>query len=452
MNGPHPILWDVVEEHLEEGAFLFEQWQSALSSSRYGFSQLSRGIEQRLLSHLDGLVIGADPVAERLLWPALSPDAEEATVVAAAASALLIDRDGPRVDRLLASLASVEPGVLGEGLTSAFVASARPNLSALLVAAAEASDGAARARLISIIAERGATPGPRACAWVEDAVRAEDPPTRLAVAKVAATLPRGAALRISEAMLGDSDPTVQSTALAAGVCHGSTAAYALAVDVSKGRIAGSPMMVRACMTIVALVGAEGCVELLVGRAREAELQEHAIWALGFTGRIEAVDRLMPFLSSEASAPLAAEAIRGITGLGRDDDRFWKSSTPPAPVTDAELAEELEADVEGVEEFADLLAVPIATVFARAWPELRATMDARTRFHEGVPLVHARSYAEALGLTTMRRRRTIALELSIRTRRVLHLPCAGFSQQQAPLMERIESAGPIDGGRDYSRIS
>jgi hypothetical protein len=54
------VLWDVVDEHLEEADFLFRQWTLALDSPLYTLESLARGIEARMLAHVDALEIN-DP-------------------------------------------------------------------------------------------------------------------------------------------------------------------------------------------------------------------------------------------------------------------------------------------------------------------------------------------------------------------------------------------------------
>ena len=56
------ILWDVVEEHFEEAAFLFGQWESSLYSARFDLAGLGK-IEKRLEAHVDGLIVSGTEAA-----------------------------------------------------------------------------------------------------------------------------------------------------------------------------------------------------------------------------------------------------------------------------------------------------------------------------------------------------------------------------------------------------
>ncbi len=455
-NALDPIRWDVIDEHLDEADFLFEQWVAALESATYRHPRLCRGLEYRLVAHVDGLAVGGDAVAERLLWPAIAPDADGVTRVAAATAALVSDGDPARIDRLLAAVGTLAPGPCRDGVVLALTASPRPELSARVWSAAERVEDQARAPLLAIAAGRGGSaPGPRCTAWMDRAATLGDPGERAIAAAAAVHLPRANALRVAERLLGDADARVQAAAFATGLVHGSAVAYGFAVDVARGRLPAPVALVRVAMTAVALIGESGCVEMLHGRAAQADLRDAAIWALGFTGRIDAVSLLLPMLVDDAVAALAAEAIVGITGLGRDEDRFWKSAPPESPTTLEELAADLPPEDTQPEPAAAAeseLPLPVAEVFERAWHELRPKVDARQRFAEGRPLVHSSIYVDCLGVTTMRRRSMIAWELAIRSRGALFVPTRSFGALQRPLLAAAANAGPIDGARPFARIS
>ena len=55
------ILLDIVEEHLEEADFLWSQRQSALADRGSTLHRLAE-LEERLLTHLEGLVLSEDAV------------------------------------------------------------------------------------------------------------------------------------------------------------------------------------------------------------------------------------------------------------------------------------------------------------------------------------------------------------------------------------------------------
>src|SRR5258708_6687694 len=64
------VLWDVVEEHLDELEFCVEQFERMLDDAELSLPHLS-SIEARLFAHLDGLVVEGEPVIDRLIVPAI---------------------------------------------------------------------------------------------------------------------------------------------------------------------------------------------------------------------------------------------------------------------------------------------------------------------------------------------------------------------------------------------
>jgi hypothetical protein len=71
MVAPPPILWNIQEHHLNEAAWLWGHWQESLDSALYSLVDVASGPEERLMGHLEGLVLGGQAVAEGLLLPAL---------------------------------------------------------------------------------------------------------------------------------------------------------------------------------------------------------------------------------------------------------------------------------------------------------------------------------------------------------------------------------------------
>lgn len=70
------MLWDIYEQHLEEAAFLWSQWELALVALDYVLADVTP-LQGRLHAHVDGLVLGSEPVAKRILLPALASDEPE---------------------------------------------------------------------------------------------------------------------------------------------------------------------------------------------------------------------------------------------------------------------------------------------------------------------------------------------------------------------------------------
>src|SRR5262245_27865605 len=66
------VLWDVVEEHLDEVEFGFHLLDAMSNHPRLTLADLKRYPEARLLAHLDALIVGGEAIVERVLAPAVS--------------------------------------------------------------------------------------------------------------------------------------------------------------------------------------------------------------------------------------------------------------------------------------------------------------------------------------------------------------------------------------------
>lgn len=449
------VRWDIVEEHLDEAEFLLQLWEAALESPGYREDELANTLERRLLAHVEALAVGGVPVADALLWPTLDAEAKSRTHATVAALALLREADPNGLDRILGHLVSLPAGPAFDGLATALCIAPRNDVASRMFSRVEHGAADDRGKLLVAIAPRGGSPGAAAIAWLEQAVSDPDVLVRRGAATLAMHCPRAAALRAAERLASDADPNVRIAALQAALVHGSAGAHALAVDIARGRMPAEPAVVRAALVAIALTGEPAHVDLAKARMADDDVRPDVIWALGFGGRPAAVDLLLPLLSDSELGPLAAEAIVGITGIGRDDPSFWVAGAPQPVVTDADIQGELPPEDPGVDpagKVEDELPVPIREKFVAAWATTRDRMDPRQRFGEGRPLVHASIYAEVLGGTTMRRRHAIALEIAMRTRGVVRLPTRVFSAAARSQLGVLTAAGAIDGSRPFARIS
>src|SRR5690242_10365122 len=83
------MIWNVCEEHLDEAAFRWTQWERALEAPDFTLVDTAEW-EERARAHVEGLVAGGVAVEEKLLVPAL--EEEEPGRVSSAALALVEGR------------------------------------------------------------------------------------------------------------------------------------------------------------------------------------------------------------------------------------------------------------------------------------------------------------------------------------------------------------------------
>jgi hypothetical protein len=286
-----PILWSVVEEHLDEAGFLVERWQAARSSPLFTRKSLRTRIEQRLDAHLEGLAQGGVAAAEKLLWPALE---NEELATAAALALLRIDASGARPRLEASGQLSAALELLGESIA--------PPLTSL-----------------------------------------------------------------------------EESALFGGL---------EALPALLRQLAGGPIA-------------------------------EALWAIAFTGRLEAADVCVQ-LCSVADPRLARRAFESfahLTGAPLDDPRLQRA---PEPADDElpSLAEDLAGEL--VDSPVDLLPLPDPTALIHWWRELRSRLDPAQRYLLGRPY-GAASVQHALEHALLWRRDALAHEIARRSGGSIQLP-------------------------------
>ena len=82
-------------------------WQDALIAPNYTLDEVEDRVEERLEANLEGLTLGGEPVAEKLLGPALL-EAPEPGYATAAALVLLRSGDASARDAVLDAVATAE--------------------------------------------------------------------------------------------------------------------------------------------------------------------------------------------------------------------------------------------------------------------------------------------------------------------------------------------------------
>src|SRR5690349_2111651 len=113
------VRWDIVDQHLDEAAFLFEQWRDAFDSPRYRHEGFAIGLERRLLTHVDALAVGEAPVADQRLWPTLAEDCDDSSRATVATLALSISREQGALDRVIGHLLGLPEGAAADGMSAA---------------------------------------------------------------------------------------------------------------------------------------------------------------------------------------------------------------------------------------------------------------------------------------------------------------------------------------------
>lgn len=390
-----PVTWDVMEEHLDEAGFLWNLWSRALVSPDYSLGEVADGPEERLLAHVDGLVLGGPAVADRLLVPALAHD--EPGVAFSGACALLAAGDEAGRRTVFGALAAA--GERGEIVRTALRLSPSPGTTTALVAAWPSLAPTARPAVVEACMLTVSEPG----RLLDEALNSGQPALVGAALEAAHRLGRLTAELVMYFVQGP-DPELSRMALRVGLAAGLAPAWAWALE-SGRRGAGSDT--DDGLLWLAMAGRADEQEPLFAAVGDPVRRAHALWALGFAGRARGAELCLELMDDPACARLAGEAFSAITGLAIAGPH----AQPAPPEGDEDPPSEAPADAPGGRGVADL-PLPARDAVAAWWSKERGRFRPDGRYLGGAP-VTAELAVEALRTGPMRRRAPIALELGAR---------------------------------------
>jgi uncharacterized protein (TIGR02270 family) len=417
-----PIRWDIVEEHLDEAAFLYGQWERALVDPEYTLGEVLSGPEERLLAHLDGLVVAGRRASEKLLLPALGGD--DPGVVFAAAYALLASEDGDFSEPVLKALAEGEP-VAADAVRRALQVTPRGDLYGRLAPLLAKGPAPVQARALEVLAFLRIDPRVR----LDPLARSTDEPLRRAILRVGRIFPAQVPLQLVELALTSKDPAERALALEVGLVQGSKGAWA-AVERALAAPVPPPEWAQAAL-LWALSGERELRPLLSGLT-DPKRRNAALFALGFTGRVAAVEAALPWLADEQAGKVAAEAFSAVTGLVIER-RFavpGERWDPDAPEDEEEAAEGPEAD----------LPAPAPEAIVAWWQAEKARFDPAQRWLGGKPWA-IEGVVAALEEGPCRRRSALALDLAIRSRGQHQLEATAPARRQVAELAEIRRGLP-----------
>jgi uncharacterized protein (TIGR02270 family) len=407
MHHESPIRWDMVEEHLDEATFHRQMWEQSLRSPDYALWEVAEGPEARMLAHLDGLVVGGARVAKKLLLPAMASD--EPGKVFAATFALLASEDGDFLGDVLRTLKTGEAeqrAALRRALELAPVTHLGERL-----ATAAAQTAPIQNDLLLVLAYRRIDSGLR----LDALASSTDSSLRSRALRLAPLLRGRLATSFVEQALESSEPDVRSAALESGCILGAKGAFSVAQDTVKN---GGPGFGTAAI-LLGLSSEEGVVAALALGLSDSHRQRDSIFALGFSGRLSAVEALLPLLDDEKAAASAAEAISFITGLV-----IAKEFAGPPKRWNPDRKEE-EDEPFGPE--ADL-PKPDPLAVRAWWRREGQKLDRSVRYLRGKPW-NSEALLKELELGPGRRRPGLALDAAVRSSGAHCLVVDALSQRQ-----------------------
>jgi uncharacterized protein (TIGR02270 family) len=303
MAAARPPLWDVYEEHLNEAAWLWGNWEKSLDSAVYALGDIVVGPEERLLAHLDGLVLGGLPVAEKLLFPALTGD--DLGGISAAAWALVQAEDADHQDLVIDALTAAAPPAQA-AIGRALYLSPLADLSRLVPLFA-AGAPLVRAMVLDTFA-------PREPNWVRDhidsAMRSGQPPLVAAALRAIRTLNDRALLDYVGMASQSDDIEVRLESMRTGLAFGLKTAW----NECRTFAGGMGELCRLPLGLLATSPDPNDRAFVRSKALDANVGMHALWALGFAGDADSADVLVQAMADEKKSRISGEAFSAITGL------------------------------------------------------------------------------------------------------------------------------------------
>jgi uncharacterized protein (TIGR02270 family) len=335
-----PIPWDIYEEHLNEAAWLWGNWEKSLDSAIYALGDVVVGPEERLLAHLDGLVLGGQPVAQKLLVPALAGD--DLGGIAAAAWTLVQAEDADHQDTVVDALAAAEPPAQA-AIGRALYLAPRADISRLIPLF---HDGAPhlRAMVLDIF-------GPREPDWVREhidpAMRSGQPPLMAAGLRAIRNLRERTLLDWVAVASQSDDIEVRLESMRTGLSFAVKTAW----NECRTFAGGSGEVSRLPLGLLTTSPDPNDRAFVRAKAQEADAGLHALWALGFAGDADSADVLVQAMADAEKSRVAGEAFSAITGLsiagemakpgetqGPDVEEVGAEDPPPAVRTEDSLPE------------------------------------------------------------------------------------------------------------------
>lgn len=445
-----PLLWDVLGEHLQEAAFLWKQRQRSILASDYVLSEIAEGDEARLLAHIEGLVIGGRPAAERLLLPAL--EGEKPPNIAAAAYALLESAEPDWLTQVLDWFVQGAEEVR-EGISQALALSARADVVASLVKLFPTVDSSDQRYALRVLRSRQADTGQVLSVRSSGS---QEPEWLEAVLRAARFAPQAIADVWIRVGLESPEPRVRDAAIESGLIHGSRMAWSLCRQLME---AGEPDA-RPALLAFALGGEAPELEALIAAVGDPARRDEALWALGFSGRLSAAEAALATLRDNGDW-LAAESFALITGLplasfldeeaDEEEDEEWDD--------DDEEEEEPEEEQEEAQEEAALEGLPGPEVLPGKvrveavdawWRQARARFEPGGRYLLGHPMQPG-SLASVMEAVPMRRRAVFGWDLAIRSRGACRLEPLAWAEVQRKQLGAVGQLRPDSLTRSFSRL-
>ncbi len=372
-------LSDLIDECVDEAAFLWQRWEADLASPSRSLDDVWNWTEDRLNGALDGVRVGGDEMFEPLIAAAMASDNPFRQTAVASALATAPTHNARHLladavrDATGAQLAACMRGIEVANLDGSFA----PVSKVLASSGPEHS-----AALCRLKAFRRAALGPELATAFESRVTS----LQVEVMRAARHLPQEYVGGWVATGLKHEHAAVRAAAIESGVSRRVPNAWAAALEYVRQPRAETSRL----LPLVAMLGGAADHQLILESVTDASLQRAAIWSLGHIGTHEAVDMCLLAMKNPKLARMGGEAYCTITGADLERDRLT-AEEPEDPAMPAFGDEDLDANL--VPQAEELWPLPDAQLVRRHWAQAapnfqRGRRHLRGRPHDGHSLMAA----------------------------------------------------------------
>lgn len=417
-------LWDLVEESLDESAFLWKRWEAELTSLTRSLDDVWSWSEDRLQGAFDGVRVSGAQIM-RTLEPALAGDDLQRVSVAAH---LLAARSPPQARNILASAVGAATGARLSAMVRGIEVADLDSSFAPVTTVLSNGDPERAAALCRLKAFRRASPARE----LSVAFESKAPELQAAALRAARYAPDETFIRYAASGLKSDSPAVRRAALESGIYRRWPSAWDLALQLTRERSPDSGPM----LPLLAALGSADEQQLVIASLRVPALQTQGLFALGYIGTPEAAEICLAGMRDAKLARMAGEAYCAITGAALERDGLAapepaEGASPPPLESDS-----LDADL--VPAAHDLWPLPNADAVRAHWANIRSGYASGVRHLGGKP-ISPNVLAEAIETGSMLRRPGLILETTIRTAGRYDVEPRAFAQVQRRMMAGSRAA-------------
>jgi uncharacterized protein (TIGR02270 family) len=420
---------DLVEESLDEAAFLWRRWESELGSLTRNLDEVWSWTEDRLHGALDGVRAAGPRLVEVGSAAMASGDPDR---IAVGAALLGSSADSAATAALVTALGATEGPALRAIVRGLELLGTPPALRAAATALGERGTPATSAALCRLKTFHRSPPGRELAAAFES----DDVDVRVDAIRAATCLPAPAADEWIARGLAATDPVVRQAAAEAGATRGIQAAWRAATRSAAVLDADAAPYLR----LLALLGSSSEHDVIYAALRVPALQRQAVWALGHVGTVKAAETCLTGMKHEPLARECGEAYAWITGADLARDGLARNESVP----EVPAFEDDDLDANLVPPPEALWPLPDVDAVRKDWETRRSEMHATARHIRGVAVSRATLLA-AVETGPMLRRPDLVLELRARTKGRYDVETRAFAARQRKMMAAARAAISSDGG-------